>query len=717
MKKLISTLALAVVFVYNLHAQSLIASVPASSNLVIKYAGENFKTLMPLSKVDSYGFIKDNLFNMLNVDKLTSVQNMGVDFEKDSYQYVVSQDSSLSFVTLINLKNAEQFLQMFKKDITATNKVEQKNGYSILALSDNTYVGWNSTKAVIVNTSYQYKVSYWDQKYRGDNVVSVQSGTSTYPDVVADTTAAVPYDGPVISEKTIEDAPPPPPPPAKEEILFTPPTIKKDGYKVPNKSKTTVKSKATTKSKTTKKPVTPKKKKLVEEKIMEIEESSAVAEVSPYSVYRDSVEDRKRELYDQQEDARVKKIQMTVADGIIASSINGNIKSIGTEVEYQKTISNDAHMSLWVNSDMLLEQYQNYFTGSMYRYMKYVKQEYKTDSSAGLKSGLNVYFQKDKIRVDQRSFSSNKEIEEMGKAVMNSKQNPALMSIINPDNLGYISMSINSEAMMNYYYVLSKKYLANNSFTREYSDVANLYIDLIQIMVDEKGIADLLPGNYMFVMHSMDTKMVDYIDYTYDSEYKSKQVKKSKKELSPNFTFAMDTRKEDFMQKLARLPIRYAAKENFNYKEKAGYYELAFDSLKYPVSSLYFMIKDGKGIVTTSKTVINNMLSNTSFATDEATKNSIMKNNYSIKVDMKKIFEITNDQVKGTEAKDLTTYMKNNLGSIVTESGYKDGMLQGTTIMNITGNHTNSLEFLFDMVQKINATNKNASEVENTKQD
>ena len=35
-------------------------------------------------------------------------------------------------------------------------------------------------------------------------------------------------------------------------------------------------------------------------------------------------------------------------------------------------------------------------------------------------------------------------------------------------------------------------------------------------------------------------------------------------------------------------------KEKFNYKEKGGYYELAFEEGKLPISSLYFMVKDGK---------------------------------------------------------------------------------------------------------------------------
>ena len=93
---------------------------------------------------------------------------------------------------------------------------------------------------------------------------------------------------------------------------------------------------------------------------------------------------------------------------------------------------------------------------------------------------------------------------------------------------------------------------------KNYSDGVDLYIDLLEIMIDEKGIADLTPGNYLFVLHNMKTKMGDYTDYTYDEEYNKSEVKKTKKELSPDFTFAFETRNEKFMQKLAALPVKYA---------------------------------------------------------------------------------------------------------------------------------------------------------------
>ena len=38
--------------------------------------------------------------------------------------------------------------------------------------------------------------------------------------------------------------------------------------------------------------------------------------------------------------------------------------------------------------------------------------------------------------------------------------------------------------------------------------------------------------------------------------------------------------------------------------------------------------------------------------------------------------------------------MAENMGDIKTESSFKDGMIQGTTIIKINGNHANSLEFI-----------------------
>jgi hypothetical protein len=674
MKKVLFFVALCGMAFTSVSAQNLLAKVPSSATMVIKYSGENFSKNVPVQKLNSYSFIKNNLFKMMNVDTLTAIQNMGIDLEQDSYQYIANDDSTLSFVTLLHIKNSTQFVQFIKASYSAKNKTEQKSGFQFLSISDNTYIGWNETVAVIVNTSYQFKESYYTHKYKTDTAVATTTVDSV---AVADAVDAV------------KDAAT-----AVDEAKVSKPKIYKDGYKTPKKG-VAGKKKPVAKKGTVKKKIAPKKK--VYDEDMAIE-----AVTAPYSYEEDSVENRKRDLWDQQQDMMAKKKQQEEAEKIMVSTFTGNVMSIENSMGYKKIIEPAAHVSLWLNSDNLLNQYQNYFSRNMYSIIKYAKPSYTKDTSDGFKTSLNVYFEKDRMRMEQKNFSENEEMQNLGKSVMNSKQNTSLLNVVNPGNIGYFSMSINTEAMLNYYYTAMKKYLGNVSYMSEYSDMVNVYIDLVQIMIDEKGIAELNPGNYLFVMHDMKTKMIEYTDYEYDKEYNSKEVKKKKKELSPNFTFVMDTKREDFMQKLVKLPLKYSEKNKYNYKDKGGYYELAFDSTKYPVSSLFFIVKDGKAMVTTSKEVVSNTLANKGFAIDDETKKSIMDNNYSIKIDSKKLFDILGTEASTKTNKKICAYMAENMGDIKTESGFKDGMIQGTTTIKINGNHANSLEFIFNTIEYMN---------------
>jgi hypothetical protein len=133
-----------------------------------------------------------------------------------------------------------------------------------------------------------------------------------------------------------------------------------------------------------------------------------------------------------------------------------------------------------------------------------------------------------------------------------------------------------------------------------------------------------------------------------------------------------------------------------------GYYELALDSAKYPLSSLFFMVKDGKVMVTTSKEVINNTLTNKGFGIDDETKNAVLNNNYAAKIDSKKLFDILGTEASTKTNKKICAYMSENMGDIKTQSQFKDGMIQGTTTIKINGNHTNSLEFIFNTIEFLN---------------
>ncbi|HPZ86822.1 MAG TPA: hypothetical protein PLQ32_01880 [Flavihumibacter sp.] len=104
--------------------QNAATRVPDNAPLVIKYASANMTRELPLKKIDSYGFMRQQVFKLIGLDSLSSLENTGIDFSKDCWQYFLMGDSATGFVTLLPLKNQQQFLQTLstslKKELTAT---------------------------------------------------------------------------------------------------------------------------------------------------------------------------------------------------------------------------------------------------------------------------------------------------------------------------------------------------------------------------------------------------------------------------------------------------------------------------------------------------------------------------------------------------------------------------------------------------------------------
>ncbi len=669
-KIILSTFLLATIWVTK--AQSLLSNVPTNAAGIIKYAAENFTKNTTLQKLDSYSFVKKDFFKMLRIDTLTSLKNLGINFEKDVVQYFSMQDTSLTFVTLLNLTNADQFFTILKANYNSTGKLEKKNDFSFYSADPSTYFGWTNDIAIMVNTSYQNKKNYYDYLYRNDTS-AVNTGADYVESASADSIRAA-----LMADEMIEGI--------KADNTPIVAQVKRP------KPKNGKGKKPAVLSNTAKIQALKKAKKLKEER---------------QRFVADSIETVKRDLWYQQQDMIAKKYQYGVAEKIMTTTFNGSINSIQNEIKYTKIIEPTAHVSVWINNETLMSQYNNFFAlGRFYGMGSYYgssrNSSYQKDTSANFNSAVNIYFEKDKMRMEQKTFSTDEALTKLGNAVMDSKQSTSLANYVNADNVGYLSMSVNTEAMANYYYTVIKKYLNNNSYTNEYSDAVNLYIDLLQILIDEKGISDLTTGNYLFVLHDMKNRLVSYTDYEFDKEYNKKEVKKTKNELTPNFTYVMETRKDAFMERLMNLPLKYAKKENWNYTAKNGYNELAFKEGELPISSLYFMVKDGKGIITTSKEVVDNTLSGKSFVVDETTKADILNHNYSLKINTKKVLEKLGPELSTNASKKVNDYFLQNFGDVKMESNIKDGIIQSTTTINIKGEHRNSFEFLFDMMDAIN---------------
>ncbi len=677
MKKVIASMLFTGALFTASHGQTSINNVPANASVVVRYSGENFSKNVPVKKMDSYSFMKQHLFKALRIDSVSSLENTGIDFEKDVMQYAMMEDSSMSFVTLFNLNNLSLFTQLVQANYQAEMRPVKKNGFEQVALTKNTYLGWNEKQAVMVYTSYQNNNNYYTSST--DTAFAIPDSAA----VMVDTVAA-----PMVEEAPVQEE-------VKEAPVLKPKVNKgaagkkKGGKTLPHKKTTP------------KKPAPKKEPVIIDEEVVPDNGYS----MEDYKILNeDSIENAKREAWYDAQDKYARAKQEATADSIINLVFNGTVNSITTEPSYNKVVDPAAHINVWINYDNLMNLYwKNLFRGwSRITHTKMEPRDFKNNENKGFRNGMNIYFEKDKMRVEQNMYSPDPATAALGTGMYNNKQNNALAGFINPENIACMSVSMNTEELANYYYTLFRQYMNSNEYTSDYADLVDVYMDLLEIIIDEKAIAELMPGNMVMVLHDMKTKTVTYKEYVYDENFNGSEVTKTKEELSPNFTFAIETKREAFLQKVARLPVRYAEKGGFDYKDKGGYYELAFDADKYPISSLYFMVKDGIGIITTSKEVIDLALSGKGYKLDSDTKKGVLDHNVYMKIDSKKLIQQINPQLSTDLSKNIGQYLEENVGVITSEGGLKDGMIHGTTIMNITGNHDNSLEFFFNAIDTIN---------------
>lgn len=660
-------------------------TIPNNAAVAIKYYGAHLSNSMPVQKLESYAFIKNNLLKHFKIDSLGSLEKTGIDFEKDISQYLLMGDSSMTFVTAFTIKDTKQLLQLVKLNYEGELLTQKKNGIELLALDNDKYLGLNDKQGILIYTHYtRSSYNYYDTTA----IVAPAVDSAMTP-------ATVEVDSVIVT--------------APEEPLEMKEPVKKSKT---TKNKATNKGKSKAKNSKTKKKTAPKKV-IVEEEAWDTTDQEVMQD-STYTqplhdaeinyALADSIAEAKRIAWSAAQDEYIKNKQYNIADSIFQLSFSGKVVALENEISYKKVIDPSAHVTIWLNYDNIINQIGSYFSGGLYNrsyYSAFAGAAAAKDNS-NFKTGVNVYFDKDKVRVEQKAYSPNGEMANLGKEIYHSKFNKQLAGYVNPDHIAYFSASVNTEALTNYYYKLIRQYLSNTPYVKEYSDVVDAYMDFMEIIIDEKGIADLLPGNMVFVLHDLKTKTVTYKDYTYDQDFKQTEVEKTKQELSPNFTFAIETKKPAFMEKLVRLPLKYAEKEHYNYKDKGGYYEFDFDSSKYPISNLFFIVKDNKLVITTSKEIVDLTLGNSGYPLNAMLKKSMLKNNYSFRLDTKKMLQQISPELSTELNRKIRKYLEDNLSEVTMESRIKDDMIQTSAIMNVTGQHTNSLECLFNIIDSIN---------------
>lgn len=630
MKKFLSALLLFTVFNCSCDAQDVVSKIPPGATLLIKYAGGNLTKKLPAKKFESYALLKKKLFNAFLPDKNFTLESTGVDLGSDACQYLVSTDSTTSFVTLVPISDATKFAQFVQQKNKGHIPLVKSNGFQVYRRSSGSSIGWSNSMAALVLTSYTSRRYYQPAEPAIDTAINYGGVGKMQP--YADSSVA------------LEQAP----------AIDTAVTEIVDSIATAGDPAETPEQKAN--------------------------REAADLFYAREAVIKDSVQDMVTQA-----------ILQSTFGSVAASSITDN-------PSFAKMVDKNADISLWMDSTSLLGRLTSLYGAVPYKF--------NYNLFPGFSQAVNIFFEKDKVKIEQQVFVNNTEEAQLFKSVYNSRQNPAFVNYLRSNDIGFVSVSINSEALMKMYYGIAKKVLRAMPYVGKEADLVDACIDIVEIIIDEKAIADVLPGNGLFVLHGVTPRKVTYIGYEYDKDYNSKEVAKTKTEMSPDFSFIFETKNEHIFNKLINLPIKLNKDTSFNYAKTGDFYTLALGE-KNIVNRLYFKVADGKCIISTSlKDVAGPGVGS---SVDEATRKALLANNYYGNINFKTLITSISADVTDKKNKKMIDYLQANTSNMSLESSISNDTIKTTTLFNITGKHSNSLEYFFNVMEnllKIDAGNK-----------
>ncbi len=258
--------------------------------------------------------------------------------------------------------------------------------------------------------------------------------------------------------------------------------------------------------------------------------------------------------------------------------------------------------------------------------------------------------------------------------------------------LAYMSASVDSKALLDAYpKIITSTY---GGALPAYQEEVSLGSELISLFLDEEAIGDLITGDMLFVLNDITEKEVPYTTYVYDEEYNSKEVTKTKKEISPEFTFIIGSENKSIISKFLRLGVKHhvvTQQANF-YKFKTPE-DLPFET--------YAIVKDGMLILTSSASQMAKIATGLFKANAGKHKKMMRKNNTVLYANPSAIVSKIGF---GKNEKDLKMkkYLEDNLvGTFKLTSKIAGNQFITNAKMDTKGDKKNALNYIFTMIDDI----------------
>jgi hypothetical protein len=426
-----------------------------------------------------------------------------------------------------------------------------------------------------------------------------------------------------------------------------------------------------------------------------VEESSEVYEDAYYESDYDKRKRLQKAAFERNEDLKEKKKAIFI-DSALTARINLYFTDNLTNKFTATGFDNSAVASIWYNSMDLANLYSSLIYGGRYNNYDNPIDFLGLNNYYNAGYSINLFLEEDRISMKSNlEFSEN--LKESTDKIYNSKLNKNFCKYLPENSLAYSSFSMNTEELLKETATITKDYFETAS-NFEYSEEVSVYIDFLQIMLDEEAIAELVTGDVLMLLNDLSSKTVEYKSWEYDENtFEETQVTKTKQELLPDFTFMMGSQNEEILTKLFKLSIKHeflSGKEGYFVSSEKFQNELPFD--------MYLCFKDGILFMTNSKVQLQNIINGKAENKMNRTqRKQIMKNVTSVYIDMEKITsKLLANESFSKELSELNDF-KGDMKQLVSTSTYKKNKLTMDTYITIPEGEANSSTYLLNLVDKM----------------
>ncbi|WP_333621635.1 hypothetical protein [Sphingobacterium multivorum] len=305
--------------------------------------------------------------------------------------------------------------------------------------------------------------------------------------------------------------------------------------------------------------------------------------------------------------------------------LSGNYKSLSIS-DQEKVLKNLGLIRLYVpRVEDLYRGLMPYTTSLPYYYMGIKLDKFKT----GYQDGLLDLVQEGNVLKLKGSVGLDKALAEMTKRMYARKPNSKFSKYLTDKTLGFFNVNINSEAYLREMPAYMAKYYSGLLGPQQ--DVVEWGLMALEIALDEKAVAQVMPGDHLVVVNGLRKFKKDYIDYTYDDDYNATEVKKTKEETLPVFIWMFTSKDQRLIKKGLDMAVSKQVGQVYD-----GIY--AFSKQKAKDFPMYVLLKEDLVMVSNDSLSLNDIRQNKMNAPGNKYFVKLMKQNkMSAAIDLQKL--------------------------------------------------------------------------------